>query len=100
MCLMFPLGGGGGECDQCCQPMFPPTPKAREHKNVLMIIAFIHLFLALGLMFSNMSVYWELITVMMLFCTTMNYNPCCLVMYIFYALIDLFTYVDLVGLYF
>ena len=97
---MFPLGGGG-DCEQCMQPMFPPTPKAKEHKNKLQVIAFIQLFLVLALMFTvSIQFVQQLLTVCMLFCSTMNFNPCCLMFYIFYSMIDLFQVMDPVGMVF
>ena len=99
MCLI-PLGGGGG-CDQYFQPRFPPTPEAKQHKTKLQMVGLVHLMLIITLLFMSGGGggFQNLITVACLFCATLNYNYCCLLIYIIYTLIDLFTNINPVGLF-
>ena len=41
----------------------------------------------------------SLCNVLFLFCATMNFNYCCLLMYIIYMLFDIVSWIDPVGLY-
>ena len=96
MCLM--LGGGG--MDNMMKPMFPPNAECLKHKSRIQIIGFIHLFLAMGLLITSGASmgFSSLLTVMCLFCATMNMNYCCLLIYIVYTLFDFIQIVDPVGL--
>ena len=61
----------------------------------------VHLFLTLALLFmSAPNFFSELMTVMCLFCATLNYNYCCVLIYIVYTGYDWFTNIDLIGLVF
>ena len=92
------LGGGGG---QQCQPVYPPNDKGRSHKNTLQMVALVHLFIALSLLFLGaQNFFTELLTVMCLFCATLNYNYCCVLIYIIYTGFDWFQNIEPVGLMF
>ena len=93
MCLT--LGGG-----EMMQPMFPPTDAVKMHKTRLQILAFIHLALFITMMAMGGPMNFSTIcTIMCLFCATMNYNYCCVLIYIVYTLFDAITMVDPVGAY-
>ena len=95
MCLY--LGGGGG--GQCLEPMYPPTDAAKKHKTTLQMVGLAHLMLALTLLFLGTGGgLQQFITIMCLFCATLNYNYCCLLIYILYTMIDIFTNINPVGL--
>ena len=94
MCLY--LGGGGG--GQCLEPMYPPTDAARKHKTTLQMVGLAHLMLALTLLLMGGAGFQMFITVMCLFCATLNYNYCCVLIYILYTMIDIFTNINPIGL--
>ena len=82
------------------QPMFPPNAAALKHKANLQIVAIVHLCLAVLLLImsgANMG-FSSLLTVMCLFCATLNLNYCCLLIYIVYTLFDWLQNIDPVGL--
>jgi hypothetical protein len=92
MCLS--LGGGG----QQCEPIVPPTDKARQQRTVLMVCGFVHLALAIMLCFCNvMSGIYELIDVAILFCSLAQMNFCCLTFYMVYITINFFSFVNIIG---
>ena len=96
MCLMFGPGMG-----QSMEPMFPPTPEASKHRGYLQIVAVLQLLISLGLIISSGGVFGmsSICTCICLFCATMNYNYCCLLIYIIYTLFDFLQNVDPIGLY-
>ena len=88
MCLM--LGGGGG-FEECCRPVCEPTPKAKVHRNKLMVLGFIHLALAIMYCFIlPMQGLYEIIDVMILFCALAQMNYCCLLIYVINITINFF----------
>ena len=91
----------GGGMEDSMRPMFPPTPVAMKHRNVMLIVAFIHLFLNIAVMIVGGAQFGftSLLTVMCLFCATMNYNFCCVLIYIVYTGFDWIGNIDPVGLY-
>ena len=97
MCLML----GGGSFNDALKPQFPPTAAAEEQKKKLQIVGIIQLCLAIALLIlsgAQMGMM-QLITVMCLFCATMNYNYCCLLFYIVYTGFDFLQNLDPLGLY-
>lgn len=82
------LGGGG--LSKSMEPQFPPTQEARMHRQRLQILSMVHLALALTMVFmtSGGGIY-QLLTVLCLFCSTLNYSYCCLMFYMIYTLIDM-----------
>ena len=93
MCLM--LGGGMG---QACEPQFPPTAECKAHKSRIQVVGLIHLCLAIAMLFMGGSGFYQLITVMCLFCATMSFNYCCVLIYIIYTFIDFVVGIDPLGL--
>ena len=70
MCL-FPGGGFN------MQPAVPPTAVGLGHKRRLYIVLFIHLVLSIMLMFASvMSGFYELITVLILWCAASQMHFC------------------------
>jgi hypothetical protein len=65
---LFPklmMGDRGPNCD----PVVPPTPKAKQHRIMLMVCGFVQLTLAICLCFINpMGGIYEIIDVAILFC--------------------------------
>ena len=89
------MGDRGPNCD----PVVPPTEKAKKHRIQLMVCGFIHLALAIMLCFIiPMSGIYELIDVSILFCALAQCNFCCLIMYIVTISINFFTYFSAIGL--
>ena len=89
------MGDRGPNCD----PIVPPTEKAKSHRIQLMICGFIHLGLALCLCFViPMSGIYEIIDVAILFCALAQCNYCCLIIYIVNISINFFTYFSVLGL--
>ena len=84
------------------QPMFPPTDAVKQHKGRLQLLAIVHLVLVLTLLIMTSGNYGltSLCTILCLFCATMNFNYCCVLIYIVYTLLDVITLLDPVGLYF
>ena len=95
MCLF--LGGMGGMGGQ--EPPFPLTEKAKMWKTYLQILSLVHFTLAILVMtMGKGGSFFSLMTPLILCCATCSYQYCCLMFYMFYALIDLFGYIDPVGL--
>merc|ERR1712184_31402 len=95
MCLMF----GGGGLSKSMEPQFPPTKEAKMHKQRLLVVAGVHLMLALCMVFmTGGGGIYQLLTVLTLFCSTMNYSYCCLLFYIIYTGIDLLQNIEPIGL--
>ena len=89
------MGGGANYCE----PVVPPTEKAKGYRTQLMVLGFVHLALSILLMFiSPMLGIYELIDVMILFCALAQMNFCCLIIYIINITINFFRYFDLIGL--
>ena len=87
MCLML----GGGNPSSYCEPVCPPTQKGKYHRNLLMILGFVHLSLAIMYCFVDiMGGLYELIDVMILFCALAQMNYCCLLIYLINIDINLF----------
>ena len=80
------------------EPMFPPTEKARAYKNTLQIVGLVHLIFSISLLITLGTGLMEMLTALMLFCGAMTYNPMCLLFYIFYMMISILTYTEIVGL--
>ena len=94
MCLMMGDGGGGR-----CDPIVPPTQKAKGQRIQLMICGGVHAVLAIMLCFvSAMSGIYELIDVAILFCALAQCNFCCLIIYIVNITINFLTYFSVLGL--
>ena len=82
-----------------CEPVVPPTAKARTHRTQLMVLGFVHLALAIMFLFVNaMSGIYECIDVAILFCALSQMNFCCLIIYIINITINFFTYFNVLGL--
>ena len=82
-----------------CEPIVPPTPKAKQHRTYLMICGFVHLALSICLCFiAVMSGIYEMIDVAILFCALAQCNFCCLIIYIVNISINFFTYFSILGL--
>ena len=79
------------------EPPFPLTDKAKQMKNYLQILSFIHFVLALIMMVYGGN-FFSVMTPLILCCATCSYQYCCLMFYIFYAMIDFFMYLNPVGL--
>lgn len=92
MCLS--LGGGA----QQCEPIVPPTEKAKKQRTILMVCGFVQLALAIMLCFCNvMSGIYELMDVAILFCSLAQMNFCCLTFYMVYITINFFSFVNIIG---
>lgn len=93
MCLS--LGGGAKQCE----PIVPPTEKAKTQRTILMVCGFVQLALGIMLCFCNvMSGIYELIDVAILFCSLAQMNFCCLTFYMVYITINFFSFVNIIGL--
>ena len=62
------------------------------------MVGLAHLMLALTLLLMGGAGFQMFITVMCLFCATLNYNYCCVLIYILYTMIDIFTNINPIGL--
>ena len=82
-----------------CEPVVPPTEKAKTWRVVLTIMGFIHLALAIMYCFvAFMPGIYELVIVSILFCSIASVNFCCLTLYMIYIAMNIFTSVSMLGL--
>ena len=82
-----------------CEPIVPPTEKAKMFRIMLMILGIIHLVLAIMYCFCNtQSGIYELVIVSILFCSIASVNFCCLMMYMIYISMNFFTFLSTIGL--
>jgi antibiotic biosynthesis monooxygenase (ABM) superfamily enzyme len=83
-----------------CEPVCPPTEAAKKYRIALIVLAFLHLTLAIiYCFFAPQQGIYELIIVSILFCSVASVNFCCLTMYMIYIVLNLFTYVSILGLF-
>ena len=81
------------------KPKVDPTSTAKKYRIALLVMAFIHLALAIMYCFMDlMSGIYEFVVVAILFCSIASCNFCCLMMYMIYILVNLFTFISYIGL--
>lgn len=92
MCL-FPGGGLN------MQPVVPPTAEGLKHKSRLYIIMFVHLILAIFMLFVyGFSGIHELINVLILWCATSQMHFCYIIFYMLMCMLGLIQNSATVGL--
>ena len=68
-------------------------------KKRLQLVALVHLMLAFALIFTiPQRAFMSLILVTILYCATMSLNYCCLLVYMFFTMLDFLQNFDPVGL--
>ena len=93
MCL-FPPGGGGFNM----QPRVPPSDRALAAKRPLSIIMWVHLGLAVTMLFSGAGGIQDLFLVLILWCAITQFHYCQLIIYMMFSMFQWVNLVCLLGL--
>ena len=80
------LGGGMGSA---MEPQFPPTAACKAHKSKIQLVAIVQILLALPVIFmTGGNGIYSIVACMCLFCSTMSFNYCCVLIYIILTFMD------------